>query len=83
MSRSQVFVGSMWQAGLEEAFRPTGEDWQVANNETALADPVERIRKLKPSLIVLEATGGVQVPVVAAPGYGQAAGGRNRLPTGA
>jgi transposase len=48
------------------AVRPTGEAWQVANDEVAFGDLVERVRQLKPSLIVLEATGGIHLPVVAA-----------------
>jgi transposase len=67
MSKSHVFVGiDVAQATLEVAVRPTGEAWQVANDEIAFGDLVERVRQLKPSLIVLEATGGIHLPVVAA-----------------
>src|SRR6266540_2721495 len=67
MAKSQVFVGiDVAQATLEVAVRPTCEAWQVANNELAFGDLVERLRQLKPSLIVLEATGGIHLPVVAA-----------------
>src|SRR5262245_46851474 len=67
MSKTQVFVGiDVAQATLEVALRPTGEAWQVANDEIAFGDLVERVRQLKPSLIVLEATGGIHLPVVAA-----------------
>src|ERR1700694_5113333 len=67
MSGAQVFVGiDVAQATLEVAVRPTGEAWQAANDEIAFGDLVERVRQLKPSLIVLEATGGIHVPVVAA-----------------
>src|SRR5262249_41892983 len=67
MSTTQVFVGiDVAQATLELAVRPTGEAWQVANDEIAFGDLVERVRQLKPSLIVLEATGGMHLPVVAA-----------------
>src|SRR5262245_20331935 len=67
MSRSRVFVGiDVAQATLEVAVRPTGEAWQVTNDEIAFGDLVERVRQLKPSLIVLEATGGIHLPVVAA-----------------
>ena len=67
MAKSPVFVGiDVAQASLEVAVRPTGEAWQAANDEVAFGDLVERVRKLKPTLIVLEATGGIHVPVVAA-----------------
>jgi transposase len=67
MTKSLVFVGiDVAQATLEVAVRPTGEGWQVVNDEIAFGELVERVGKLKPSLIVLEATGGIHLPVVAA-----------------
>jgi transposase len=67
MSESQVFVGiDVALASLEVAVRPTGENWQVANDEVAFDDLIKRIGALKPALIVLEATGGIHLPVVAA-----------------
>jgi transposase len=67
MAKSQVFAGiDVAQATLEVAVRPTREAWQLANDEIAFGDLVERLRQLKPSPIVLEATGGIHLPVVAA-----------------
>src|SRR3982074_1999378 len=67
MAKPLVFVGiDVAQATLEVAVRPTGEAWPVANDEIAFGDLVERLRQLKSSLIVLEATGGIHLPVVAA-----------------
>ena len=67
MAKPLVFVGiDVAQATLEVAVRPTGDVWQVANDEIGFGDLVERVRQLKPSLIVLEATGGMHLPVVAA-----------------
>ena len=67
MAKPLVFVGiDVAQATLEVAVRPSGEAWQVRNDDVAFCDLVERVRKLKPSLIVLEATGGIHLPVVAA-----------------
>jgi transposase len=67
MAKAQVFVGmDVAQATLEVAVRPTREAWQVVNDEVAFGDLVERVRQLKPTLIVLEATGGIHLPVVAA-----------------
>jgi transposase len=48
------------------AVRPIGESWQVANDEVAFGALVDRLRELTPALIVLEATGGIQLPVVGA-----------------
>jgi len=67
MPKPLVFVGiDVAQATLEVAVRPTGEAWQVANDETAFSDLIERLREIKPVVIVLEATGGIHLPVVAA-----------------
>ena len=55
-AQDEMFVGiDVAQATLEVAVRPTGEAWQIANDEIAFGDLVERMRQLKPSLIVLEA----------------------------
>ncbi len=67
MIKAERFVGiDVAQATLEIAVRPTGESWQVANDEVAFGALVDRLRELAPTLIVLEATGGIQLPVVGA-----------------
>lgn len=67
MTRAESFVGiDVAQATLEVAVRPSGESWQVANDEVAFAGLVDRLSALGPTLIVLEATGGIQLPVVGA-----------------
>jgi transposase len=53
-------------ATLDIAVRPTGEIWQVANEDRTLPDRVARLRALAPTRIVLEATGGFEHAVVAA-----------------
>ena len=54
------------QAHLDIALRPTGEQWRTATTEAAVADLVARLQAELPTLIVLEATGGLEIPVVAA-----------------
>jgi len=67
MTKAERFVGiDVAQATLEIAVRPTGESWQVANDEVAFGALVDRLHELAPTLIVLEATGGIQMPVVGA-----------------
>ena len=63
----QPFVGiDVAQDQLEVHVRPTAESWRVATDETALAGLVERLRALRPLLIVLEATGGYETMVAVA-----------------
>lgn len=62
-----VFVGiDVAKATLEIAVRPSGERWQVPNEDPAFPALVARLRTLTPTLVVLEATGGFEQAVVAA-----------------
>jgi transposase len=54
------------KATLDVAVLPSGETWQVANDQSGIADLVARVRVLAPSGIVLEATGRYELPAVAA-----------------
>ncbi|MDE2323012.1 MAG: IS110 family transposase [candidate division NC10 bacterium] len=67
MTTSAVFVGiDVSKDRLDLALRPTGARWAVANEEAGIADLVTRLRHQAPTLIVLEATGGLDVPVSSA-----------------
>ncbi len=54
------------KATLDVAVRPSGEHWQVANDEAGIAELVARLRRLTPVLLVCEATGGFERPAIAA-----------------
>jgi transposase len=54
------------KAELVVAARPSGERWTVANDERGVRTLVERLRVEAPELIVLEATGGYELLLVAA-----------------
>lgn len=54
------------KARLDVAVRPSGEVWSVTNNEAGFATLVERLKPLEPKLVIVEATGGFQAPLVAA-----------------
>lgn len=67
MPEPVCFVGiDVAKDQLEVAVRPTGERWTGTSEESALATLVERLRCLAPTRIVLEATGGFELPAVAA-----------------
>jgi transposase len=67
MSDAPVFVGiDVAKAQLDVALRPSAEGWGVTNDEPGIASLVSRLQALQPTLIVLEATGGLEVPVTAA-----------------
>ena len=62
-----VFVGIDVSKGrLDVPARPNGESWQVANTELRIASLVNRLAKLQPTLVVLEATGRLESAAVVA-----------------
>jgi transposase len=64
---SRVFIGiDVCKARLDWAIRPTGEKQSVVNDEGNIKALVQRLERLQPALIVLEATGGMEIPVTRA-----------------
>jgi transposase len=54
------------KAQLDVALRPTDDCWHVSNAELGITGLVERRQAVQPTLVVLEATGGLEVPVTGA-----------------
>lgn len=60
------FVGiDVSKVHLDIASRSTGKQWQVKNDSEGIAELIQQLRALKPTLIVLEATGGLETAVTA------------------
>ena len=60
--KSRLFVGiDISKDRLDVAVRPTGEAWQVSHDSRGINDLVEGLGKLAPQLVVLEATGGMEM----------------------
>ena len=71
MAGSEVFVGiDVAKRHLDLAVHPSGESWRQEYTEAGLSALLERLRPLQPTLIVLEATGGLELLVVGARGTG-------------
>jgi len=67
MSAPQVLVGiEVSKAQLDVALRPTDGGGPVNHDEAGIAGLLERLRTVQPTLVVLEATGGLAVPVTGA-----------------
>jgi transposase len=61
------FVGiDVAKAQLDIALRPSGERWAVPNDAGGVGTLVEQLQALQPTLIVLEATGGLERAATAA-----------------
>ncbi len=59
------FIGiDVSKAQLDVCVRPTGEIWKEKNTPEGIARLVQRMDQISPALIVLEATGGYERPVV-------------------
>jgi transposase len=67
MAEPFVFVGiDVSKARLDLALRPMGHEWSVPNDDDGITTLVERLQTVGPTLIVLEATGGLELPVAVA-----------------
>jgi len=62
----EIFVGiDVSKAWLDVAVHEQAEAVRVSNNEAGLVTLLKHLKKLKPSLVVLEATGGFEMLAVA------------------
>lgn len=67
MDSTSVFVGiDVSQAYVDIALRPSGEQWRAPHDEAGIASVVARLRALAPTLVLLEATGGLELPLTGA-----------------
>lgn len=67
MKPDPVFVGlDVAKGHVDVCLRPSGEHWQQSTSPEGLAALLERLRALSPTLVVMEATGGLEAPIVAA-----------------
>ena len=61
-----IFVGmDVSQDTIDVAVHP-GAAFQIGNDEPGVAEAVKRLQAMQPALIVLEATGGLEVPLAGA-----------------
>ena len=61
------FVGiDVSKAQLDVAVRPTGKRWTLPYDQTGIEGLTPQIVDLEPALVLLEATGGLELPLVAA-----------------
>jgi transposase len=66
MPDTQVFVGiDVSKAQLDLACRPAGR-FAASNDEAGVAQVLARLRATPPTLVVVEATGGLEIPLVGA-----------------
>ena len=67
MEQEATYVGmDVAKAQVEVAVRPTDDRWEVPRDEAGIRKLVSRLKTLEPVLVLLEASGGLEVPRVAA-----------------
>jgi len=65
MSKIESFVGiDVSKSELQMAIRPKGKPMSFANTEDGIALLIDCLKPLCPRLVVLEATGGLEISVV-------------------
>ena len=61
---AEVFVGlDVSKTILKIAVRPSGEHWTAGVDDAGMNETAEKIRDIHPNLVVMEAHGGVELPV--------------------
>ena len=67
MKEEPSYVGiDVAKARVDVAVRPSGDVWSIDYDDTGIEGLVVRLQTLAPAAVVLEATGGLEVPLVSA-----------------
>jgi transposase len=67
MANAPVYAGvDVSKAHLDVATTASSEGWRLPNEPSGIGELVDRLREIGPELVVLEATGGFEVPAAAA-----------------
>ena len=67
MEQEPTYIGiDVAKAQVDVAVHPTGLRWQAPSTEEGVQELVSRVQALQPTLVLLEASGGLEIPRVAA-----------------
>ena len=67
MEQEATYVGiDVAKAKVDVAVRPTDVRWEVPNDEAGARQLIPRLKALEPVMVLLEASGGLELPLVAA-----------------
>ena len=67
MEREVIYVGiDVAKAQVDVAVRPTGDRWEVSYDDAGVGKLVSQMGDLGPAMVLLEASGGLDLPLVAA-----------------
>ena len=67
MEQKAIYVGmDVAKAQVDVAVRPTDDRWEVPHDQKGIRKLVSQLQALDPAMVLLEATGGLELPLVAA-----------------
>ena len=67
MEKERVYVGiDVAKASMDVAVHSSDQRWSFTNDDRGIIQAVSCLRELAPGLVVMEATGGIELPLVAA-----------------
>ena len=67
MEQEATYVGiDVAKSRVDVATRPSGDAWRVDYDEAGIASLIARLQSLNSASVLLEATGGIEVPLVSA-----------------
>ena len=67
MDQEGIYVGiDVAKAQVDVAVRPTDDSWEVSYDDAGVRQLVSRLKALEPVMVLLEASGGLELPLVVA-----------------
>ncbi len=67
MEQEAIYVGiDVAKARVDVAVRPADDGWKVPNDDAGIRQLVSRLKTFEPAMVVMEASGGLELPLVAA-----------------
>ena len=67
MEQEAIYVGiDVAKARVDVAVRPANDGWMVSNDDAGISQLVSRLKTLELQMVVMEASGGLELPLVAA-----------------
>jgi transposase len=62
--QTKLFIGiDVSKDNLDMAAHPSGQIWKYSNNKHGISKIIEKLTAIKPELVVMEATGSLEVPI--------------------
>lgn len=67
MENEKVYAGiDVAKASMDVAVHSSGQCWSFPNNDKGITQAVSQLQKLAPTIVIMEATGGMEIPMATA-----------------